>query len=110
MNGMVVLKLGGTSLTEQGQVLEEVAAGARFGRQLEHAHEHGGHPLAMGHPVALDQVESVLGVEPLHHHHRPAEGLHRGHIAQGRGVIERGRREIDRLRAQPIAVSRSYSR
>ena len=82
----------------------DVEGPAGLFRQLEHAHEHGGHPLGMGDPVVLDQFEGPFGVEALHHHHRPAEGLHGDHVGQGGGVVEGRRRQVDGVGAEFVAV------
>ena len=54
----------------------------------------------------LNERKGLLGVEPLHHHHRATEGLHAEHIGQRRGVVERGGRQVDAVGGQAIAVNR----
>ncbi len=74
---------------------------ARFGRQLQHAHEHGRHPLAAARPVFLDESERLFRIEMLHHHDRAAQAVDRHAIAQRRRMIERRGREIDRVLVEP---------
>ncbi len=57
--------------------------------ELEHAHEHGGHPLAVRDPVALDRGQRPFGVEALHQDDRAAQGVHRLGEAQRRRVVDR---------------------
>ena len=77
-------------------------AQAHFGRELQHAHEHRRHPLAVGDAVALDQRQRLLGVEVLHDHRGAAEAHHRHVEAQRRGVIERRGREVDRVGTEAV--------
>ena len=79
-----------------------VVALAHLGRELEHPHEHGRHPLAVRGAVALDRRQCALGVEPLHHHDRAPELLDQRREAQRRGVVERAGGEVDRLRGEAV--------
>ena len=73
----------------------DVIARAHFIRQLQHAHEHGRHQLRLRDLVFLDQLQKFLGVKMLHDDGGAAE-RDRHHVeAQGSGVIERRRRQID---------------
>ena len=73
----------------------DVVARAHLVRQLQHAHEHGRHQLRLRDLVFLDQLQKFLGVEMLHDDGGAAE-RDRHHVeAQGSGVIERRRRQID---------------
>ena len=60
----------------------------------------------MSYPVLLDELQRVLGVEVLHHHHRAAVPERHGDVAQRGGVVERRRRQIDRVRREAVAVHR----
>ena len=82
----------------------QVVSSPHILRQLQHAHEHRRHPLALGHPVAFDQAQGLLGVEFLRHHHAAAEGLDVEDVVQRGGVIERRRRQVDGRRVDAIAV------
>ena len=86
-----------------------VVALAHLGRQLEHPHEHGRHPLAVRGAVALDRGQRALGVEPLHHHDRAPELLDQRREAQRRGVVERAGGEVDRLRGEAVEDARRGS-
>ncbi|MCY1301422.1 hypothetical protein D9M70_510330 [compost metagenome] len=68
-------------------VAGQVVALALFGRQLEQAHEHGRHPLAMGDAVALDVRQGLALVELLHEYHGGAEVMHAQREAKGRGMV-----------------------
>ena len=48
--------------------------------------------------MALDQLEALARVEPLHHHHRRAEALHRHRVDDRRRVVERRGGEVHRAR------------
>ena len=71
--------------------------------KFQHAGEHHRHELAVGDAVPLDRVEAALCVELLHDDGRDAcaLNLHRPH--RRRGVIQRGRADVDRLGIQPEA-------
>ena len=82
----------------------DVVALAHFFRQLQHAHEHGRHQLRLGDLVLLDQLQEFLGVEVFHDDGGAAE-RDRHHVeAQGSGVIERRRRQIDAVGIHPAHV------
>ena len=87
-----------------------VVALAHLGRELEHPHEHGRHPLAVRGAVALDRRQRALGVEPLHHHDGAAERLDQRREAQRRGVVERRGGEVDGLRRRSRRGRRRGSR
>src|SRR5215510_12826351 len=44
----------------------KVILAPRLVSQLEHPHKHGGDPLAVAHPISLDQPESLQRVKPVH--------------------------------------------
>ena len=80
----------------------QVTTGARLFRQPQQPHEHRRDHLRRGDAVALDQLERPIGVEAVHHHRRPAQPVH-GHVeAQRRRVVERCRREVDRVRTEAV--------
>ena len=62
--------------------------------QLEHAAEHRGHQLRVRDSVPLDQGQELLRVEALHDRHGASAADGQRRIAQGRRVVQRGRREI----------------
>ena len=72
----------------------QVVAGADLRRQFQHPDEVGGHELAAVDAVFFDQLQGVLGIEFLHHHHRAAQALIAHAPAQGGGVIEGRGRQI----------------
>ncbi len=73
--------------------------------QLQEAHEHGRHHLRVRDLVLGHQRQEFLGVEMLHDHRRAAE-LHDRHVEAQRGrVIERRRREIDRVLAHAVELA-----
>ena len=78
----------------------DIVPGAHRLGQLQHPHEVGRHELACVAAMLLDQSQGGLGVEPLHDHHRAADPLDGHAPAQGRGVIERRRRQIDAVLAE----------
>jgi hypothetical protein len=78
-----------------------VVAGPLGLGQAQHADEHGGDELGVGHPVALDHLEALAGIEPLHHHHRGPEALHRHRVDQRGRVVQRGRAQVHRAGADP---------
>jgi hypothetical protein len=74
--------------------------------QLEEAHEHGRHELGVRDPVLADQLQELLGVEVLHDHRGAAEP-HDAHVeAQRSRVIERRRRQIDRVGVHAVELAR----
>ncbi|MCO5556207.1 hypothetical protein L7F22_009753 [Adiantum nelumboides] len=79
-----------------------VVGGADGLRELEHPHEHRRHPLRVGDRVPLDQLQGLLGVEALHHHDGAAERLHRGGEPQRRGVVQRGRVQVDGVGVEAV--------
>ncbi|MNE45533.1 hypothetical protein D3C80_1398190 [compost metagenome] len=76
-------------------VAGQVVALALFRRQLEQAHEHGRHPLAVGDAVALDVRQGLALVELLHEHHGGAEVMQVQREAHGRGVVQRRGGQVD---------------
>ena len=80
---------------DRALVAGEVVTRAQRGIELEEAHKVGRHPLAVGDFVAFDRLQRLLGIELLHHHHRPAQAVNDRAPADRRGMIERGGREID---------------
>ena len=72
-------------------------------RQFQHPDEHGRHELSVRDPVALDGIQRTLGVELLHDHRGDATGLHGHRPHRRRGVVERRRAQIDRIRVHPEA-------
>ena len=83
---------------ERGHVI----FGAHLLRHLEHAYEHGGHPLAVRDLVLLDEAQGFFRVEMLHDDHGSAEALHRHRPAQRRGVIKRRGGQVDRIRIHAV--------
>ena len=78
---------------------------AHLVRQLEEAHEHGRHDLGVRDPVLRDQRQEFLGVEILHDH-RGAAQPHDAHVeAQRSGMIERRRRQIDRVLVDAVELA-----
>ncbi len=74
--------------------------------QLEKAHEHGRHELAVRDLVLADERQEFLGVEMLHDH-RGAAQPHDAHVeAQRRRVIERRRRQVDRVLVHAVELAR----
>ena len=69
--------------------------------QAEQPVEHHRHHLAVGHPVALDKSQPLLGVEMLHHDGRAPHAQRRRHARLGRRVIQRCRVEVGHARAEP---------
>ena len=62
--------------------------------QLEHAHKHGGHPLAVANAQALDGLQRQQRVKALHDRDR-ATHLDHGHaVAQRRSMVERRGGEV----------------
>ena len=82
--------------------LDRSAAAAPPRVQLQQAHEVGRHELHVGHPVPLDGVEDVLGIEAVDHDDGAAEALRRRRPAQRGRVVERRRAEVGRRRAEPV--------
>ncbi len=74
-----------------------VVALARGVGQLEHPHEHRGHPLRMRDVVLLDQPQGLLRVEAVHEDDRPT------HRVDDAAEPQRGR-VVQRCRAQVHAV------
>ena len=72
----------------------DVVALADIGRQLEQAHEHRRHDLAVGDPVRSTRRRYSSGVEVLHHHDGRPEADRRHAEAQRSGVVQRGRRQV----------------
>ena len=70
-----------------------VVALALFLRELEHSDEHRRHELRVGDAVALDQLQALPRVEPLHDDDRRAEALHRHRVHEWRGMVEWCRRQ-----------------
>ena len=60
-------------------------------RQLQHADEHDGHPLAVGNPVLFNQLQGTFRFELLHDHTGSALEQHHHVVMQGGRVIQRGR-------------------
>ena len=75
-------------------------------RKFQHSGEHRRYELAMGHPVALDGIQAAFGIELLQDNRRDAAGLHGHRPDRRRGVIQRCRAEIDRIRVHPEADQR----
>ncbi len=73
----------------------QVVARAHGRVQLEHADEHGRHPLAVGHAVAFDQAQRFLGIELLGKDGGAAAELRVDHVAQRRGVVDRRHGQAD---------------
>ena len=73
----------------------DVVAPPHFFGQFQHAHEHGRHQLRLGDLVLLDQFQKLLGVERFHDDRGAAERDRHPVEAQGSGVIQRRRRQID---------------
>ena len=84
---------------QAGQVVR-IAHGLR---QFQHAGEHHRDELAVGDAVALDRVEAAFGVELLHHDGRDARALNRHRPHRRRGVVQRGRAEVDGVGVHPEA-------
>ena len=73
--------------------------------QLQEAHEHGRHELGVRDLVLADEPQEFLGVEMLHDH-RGAAQPHDAHVeAQRRRVIERRRRQIDRVLVHAVELA-----
>ena len=62
--------------------------------QLEHAHEHRRHDLAVGDVILVDEAEVLLGIEVLHRHDRGPDAMSRQAEAKGSCVVEGCRGEI----------------
>ena len=77
----------------------------RFG-QFEHAHKMRRHELAVGDPVVFDRRQRGLGIEPLHHHHGPADLVHGHRPAQRRGMIKRCGGQIAGVAGDPVSQHR----
>ncbi len=82
----------------------QVVAGPLGRGQAEQAHEHRRHELRVGHPVALDQLEAPPGIEPLHHHDRGSQALHRHRVDERRRVVERRGAQVDGALADAAAL------
>ena len=62
--------------------------------QLEHAHEHRRHHLAVGDVVVVDERQVLLGVEVLHRHDGGADRVHGEAEPQWGSVVEGSGREV----------------
>ena len=83
----------------------EVVAVANRRVELEHPDEHGRNELAVGDPVVLNQGQRLLCVETLHHDDRCADAVD-GHAAHERGrVVQRRRRQVDRVLAGAVRAA-----
>ena len=71
-------------------------------RQLQHPYEHGGHPLAVRHPVPFDRFQRPLRIEGVHEDDRAAGRRDDVAEAEGRCVVERGRAEVDGVLAEAV--------
>ena len=91
---------------ERGAARDHGAQGARvvappgLGRQLHDALQHHRHHRHRGHPVALDQLEHPLGVEPRRQHDRAAERRGDDELPVAVRVEERRRDQHRRARVQ----------
>ena len=74
----------------------------RIGFELEHAHEHRRHQLAVGDAIFFDHRQIGFRVEAFHHHHGAAKAMHCHAVAQRGSVIERRRRQIHHVRRELI--------
>ena len=68
-----------------------VAVSHRLG-ELQHSHEHGRDPQAVGAPVLFDMHESRLGIETLRHHAARSYPVHGHADSKRRSMIKRCRR------------------
>ena len=86
----------------------QVVGRPHLGGELQHAHEHRGHELAVGDVVALDLGQALLGVEALHDDDRRADALDREAAHERGGVVERRGGQVRRRRAGRVrrAVAR----
>ena len=78
-----------------------VALPLRLG-QPQQPHEHCGHPLAVGHPVTVDECQARGRVEAFHDHAGAAATLHHVVVAQRRRMIERRGGQVDGVRADLV--------
>ena len=75
----------------------DIIFGPHLGRQLQHAHEHGRHPLTDIRFVLFYGRQSGFGVEMFHDDNGSSNTVHTHAITQRRCMIERRRRQIDRI-------------
>ena len=67
-------------------------------RQRQQPHEHRRHPLAMRHSIPLNQRQRPRRIEPPRHDARPTTAQHMQREPVRCGVIQRSRRQINRVR------------
>ncbi len=79
----------------------DVVGGPDLLGQLQHAHEHGRDPLAVGRSVLLDEGEGLRRVEVLHDHDGRPEAQEVHAEGQRGGVVERGGGEVDGVLVRP---------
>ena len=56
--------------------------------ELQHANEHGRHPLGVGYRILFDMPQRKFWVKTAHHHDGAAQGERAGAITKGRGVVK----------------------
>ena len=70
--------------------------------QAKQAHEHGGHPLAMGDGLGFEDAKGHFRVEVGQDLRRTPEAEHHIDVAEGRAVVERRRGEIHGVLVQTV--------
>ncbi len=77
-------------------------------RQFQHSGEHHGHELTVGDAVALNGVQTALGVELVHDHRCDAARLNRHRPHRRCGVVQGRWAQVDRLGVEPEAHQRRH--
>ena len=94
-------RAGGAGVN-RGFVTGKVISGLHLAGQADHAAQHGRHPLAVRHMIAVDGGQRAFGVELGHDDVGAADAMDGERIFERRAVIERGGTQIDAIGREAV--------